>query len=107
MPSLLHHRHQPIRRNGRNHPRNRVLPILIHDHERGTEVAKEGSEESVCRDGDEGDAVFVGVVVHVEQGREGDVGKDDDFEGGELVGGEGAGEDIDGDIGVEFGEAVT
>lgn len=107
MPSLLHHRDQPIRRNRRNHPRNRVLPILIHDHERGAKVAEEGTKESVRGGGDEGDAVVVGVVVHVEEGCEGDVGEDDDFEGGELVGGEGAGEDVDGDIGIEFCEAGT
>lgn len=105
--SLFHHRDQPIRRNRRNHPRNRVLPILIHDHERGAKVAKEGTKEAMCGGGDEGDAVFVGVVVHVEEGCKGDVGKDDDFEGGEFLGGEGARENVDGDIGVEFGETGT
>ena len=32
MPSFFHHRHQTVRRDGRDHTRNRVLPILIHNH---------------------------------------------------------------------------
>jgi len=59
----------------------------------------------VCGGGDECDAVFVGIVVHIEKSCEGDVGKDNDFKGSELVRGEGAREDVDGDIGVEFCKA--